>query len=189
MTWLIIGVLIFCLAHLFPAVLPATRAQLEQKFGEKPYRGVFSLIIVIALVVIVLGWKSAVPSAVYTPPMSPGLIPALLVLIGFVLFVASQVPGNLKRLLRHPQMIGTLCWSVAHLLTNGDSRSMALFGSLSVWALVEILMINRRDGATQKPAAAPVSRDIITVAIGLAAFAAVAYFHAALFGVAPMPSR
>lgn len=188
MAWLLVGVLIFCLAHLFPAVLPESRAKLEQKLGENPYRGVFSLVIVGALVVIVLGWRSAVPTALYNPPMSPGPAPSLLVLIGFVLFVASQVPGNFKRLLRHPQMIGTLCWGIAHLLTNGSSRSVILFGGLSAWALIEILMINRRDGPSRKPAAAPIKFDVIAIVIGLVAFAAVAYFHAAWFGVASMPT-
>lgn len=188
MNWLLVGVLLFCVTHLFHAVLPHSRDRLVRQLGENAYRGVFSLIIVGALILIVLGWKSTVATAVYRPPMSPGPVPAVLVLIGIVLFVASRVPGNLKRLLRHPQMIGTLCWGVAHLLTNGDSRSVTLFGGLTVWAALEILLINRRDKPWQKPPPAAVTLDIITVLVGAAAFLALAYFHATLFGVVPIPA-
>jgi len=188
MTWLVVGVSAFCVIHLFPAALPGCHDQLEKKLGENPYRGIFSLFIIGSLILIVVGWKSAVPTAVYQPPMGPGVVSSLLILIGFVLFVAAQVPGNLKRLIRHPQMTGTLCWGVAHLLTNGDSRSLTLFGGLTAWAVLEILLINRRDGSWKKPAAAPVRLDIITVVIAIVAFAAVAYFHASLFGVAPVPA-
>lgn len=188
MTLLIIGVLVFCLAHLYPAILAGNHDRLERKLGENPYRGYFSLVIVGALILIVFGWKSAIPTAVYQPPMSAGAMSSGLVLIGFVLFVASQVPGNVKRLLRHPQMLGTIFWGVAHLLTNGDSRSLILFGGLTVWAVAEIVMINRRDGPWKKPESAPIGLDAITVVIGITLFAAVAYFHVQLFGVAPFPA-
>jgi len=82
-------------------------------------------------------------------------------------------------------MVGTLVWAVAHLLTNGDSRSVALFGGLAIWAIFEVVMINRRDGTWQKSERAAVRFDIVSVVIGLAAFALVFYFHSRLFGVSP----
>lgn len=189
MAWLVVGVSAFCVIHLFPAVLHGQHDQLEQKLGENPYRGLFSLLIVGSLVLIVVGWKSAVPTAVYQPPMAAGVVSSLLVFIGFVLFFAAQIPGNLKRFIRHPQMTGTFIWGIAHLLTNGDSRSVTLFGGLAVWAILEILMINRRDGAWKKPAPAALRPDVITVAVAIVAFVAVVYFHATLFGVSPLPAR
>lgn len=188
MAWLVVGVSAFCVIHLFPAVLPGSHDQLEKKLGENPYRGLFSLLIIGSLILIVVGWKSTVPTAVYQPPMRAGAVSSVLVLIGFVLFVASQVPGNLKRFIRHPQMTGTLSWGIAHLLTNGDSRSVTLFGGLAVWAVLEILTINRRDGSWQKPAPVAMKLDIITVVTAIVAFAAVAYFHVSLFGVAAVPA-
>jgi uncharacterized membrane protein len=135
---------------------------------------------------IVFGWKSAVPGAVYAPPLQPGIIPSLLVLVGLVMFFASQMNGNIKRILRHPQMAGTIVWAVAHLLTNGDSRSIVLFGGMALWALFEIIMINRREGprGTQPPAAARF--DLIAVVVGVVAFALVGHFHLQLFGVSPI---
>jgi uncharacterized membrane protein len=187
MLLLVVGVIIWSLTHLFPSVLPGARDQLVRKLGENPYRGLFSIGIIGALILIVLGWKAAVPTALYSPPLTGNPATSVLILLGFVLFFASQVPGNIKRFIRHPQMTGVLLWGVAHLLTNGDNRSVTLFGGLTIWAILEVLMINRRDGEWQKPEPAAIKFDVITTVIGLVAFAAVAYFHATLFGVSPVP--
>ena len=188
MTLLIAGLALWCATHAFPAVAPATRAALQQKLGRQPYRGVFSLFILAALLLIVFGWKSAVPRAVYTPPMGPGLVSSVLVLAGLILFFASQFNGHLKRITRHPQMTGTLLWAIAHLMTNGDSRSLALFGTLAVWALFEIVMINRRDGPLTEPPAASAKFDLIAVVIGGVVFAVVGHFHMQLFNVSALPA-
>jgi len=187
MSLLLAGIILWFVAHSFPATAPARRDALVAKLGEKPYRGVFSLVILASLIIIVFGWKTAVPSPIYLPPMGPGVVPSVLVLIGLVLFFASQVNGHIRRVLRHPQMIGTVSWAVAHLLTNGDSRSMALFGGMAVWALFEIVMINRRDGPRGEMASASGKFDLIAVVVGGVVFALVGYFHLRLFGVAGIP--
>jgi len=187
MSLLVVGIVIWSLAHLFPSVLPGTRDALVRKLGENPYRGLFSLVIIGALVLIVLGWKRAIPSAVYAPPFAANPMTSALVLIGFILFFASKAPGNMKRFIRHPQMVGTMFWGVAHLLTNGSTRAVALFGGLTLWAMVEVLMCNRRDGTWQKPEPARIRFDVVPVVIGSVIFAAVLYFHGDLFGVPAVP--
>ncbi len=187
MSLLIIGVVIWSLTHLFPSVWPGARDRLERKLGENPYRGLFSLVIVGALILIVIGWKRAMPGALYTPPFAASPLISALILIGFILFFASQAPGNIKRVVRHPQMVGTMLWGIAHLLTNGSTRAVALFGGLTFWAIVEVLMCNRRDGKWQKPKPAAIKFDLIPVVIGSVAFAAVLYFHGTLFGVPAIP--
>ncbi len=189
MALLVSGILLFAAAHLFPAVLPRQRDRLSEKLGKQPYRGLLSVLVIAALILIVFGWKSAIPRPVYAPPLAPSLALSLLVLAGFVLFVASQAPGNIKRFIRHPQMAGTILWGVAHLLTNGDSRSLTLFGGLTAWAVIEVLAINRREGEWKKPAPASLRVDFVTVLIGVVAFFAMLYFHAALFGVAPTATQ
>lgn len=187
MSLLIAGVVIWSLAHLFPSVLPATRDGLVRKLGENPYRGLFALVIIGSLILIVLGWKRAVPSALYTPPFAANPVTSALILIGLILFFASQAAGNIKRFVRHPQMVGTMLWGVAHLLTNGDTRAVTLFGGLTLWAILEILMCNRRDGKWLKPEPAPIKFDVVPVVIGSAVFAAVLYLHGTLFGVPAIP--
>ena len=186
MSMLLAGIVLWFATHAFPAVAPAKRTALQGKLGEQPYRGVFSLVILASLLLIVFGWRSAVPTAVYVPPVGPGLLSSALVLGGLILFFASKMNGHLKRILRHPQMLGTTLWAVSHLLTNGDSRSVALFGALAVWALFEIVMINRRDGLQALAVGASGKFDLVAVIVGGVVFAVLAHFHQTLFGVAPI---
>jgi uncharacterized membrane protein len=185
MTLLIGGLLLFGAVHLFPSALPDTRKRMLDKLGSNPYRGLFSLAILGSLVLIVFGWKAALPTVVYAAPLQGGPFVSALVFIAFVLFVASQSRTNIRRYVRHPQMAATLVWAVAHLLVNGDSRSVILFGGLGVWAILEIFLCNRRDGAWEKPAPVARSLDAITVVIGAVGFALILYFHQTLFGVPP----
>lgn len=183
MTVLIAGLLLFSIAHLYPSIMPSARKRLVEKLGFNPYRGLFSVTIVASLVLIVFGWKAASPTGLYTAPLQAGPIASAVVFLAFVLFVASQRKTNFRRFVRHPQMAAVILWSVAHLLVNGDSRSLALFGGLGLWAVVEIVLCNRRDGVWEKPEPVTVAQDAITVAIGTAAFVLIWYFHLALFGV------
>ena len=187
MNLLIAGIALWFVTHLFPAAAPGPRGNLVEKLGENPFKGVFSLLILAALLMIVFGWKSAVPSALYEPPMGPGLVPSVLVLLSLVLFFASQTRGHIKRLIRHPQMTGVLLWSASHLLTNGDSRSVSLFGGFAAWALLEIILINRREGPRGDKPTASIKQDLVAVVIGGFVFALVGHFHLQLFGVSVAP--
>lgn len=187
MSLLAAGMTLWILVHMFPAYAPGSRDALVERLGENPYKGVFSVLSLAALVMIVFGWKQAVPTAVYAPPLMPGIVPSVLVLAGLILFFAAQANGHLKRVLRHPQMIGTILWAVAHLLTNGDSRSIVLFGGFAAWAALEIVLCNRRDGPRGELPDASLKADLITAVVGIAAFGLLAHFHLRLFGVSPMP--
>ncbi len=187
MAFLIAGMIFWILVHLFPAYAPGSRDAVVARIGENPYKGVFSLLSLLAIVLIVFGWGRAVPTAVYSPPLMPGIVPSVLVLVGFVLFFASKAGGYLKLYLRHPQMIGTVLWAIAHLLTNGDSRSITLFGGFAVWAVVEIVLCNRRDGPLSELPAASVVGDIVATVLGVIAFGLLGHFHLKLFGVSPLP--
>lgn len=185
MTLLVAGMLIFTIAHLMPAASPGLRSQLAARLGENAYRGLFSVVIAASLVLIVFGWKAAAPTVLYRPPAGGGLLVSTLVFFAFVMFVTSGARTNYRRLLRHPQMTAVIVLAVAHLLVNGDSRSLVLFGGLGAWAIFEIVLCNRRDGEWTKPDVAPFSADLIVVVIAAAAFAAIFFLHKALFGVLP----
>ena len=188
MNLLIAGITLWFVTHLFPAAMPGTRRNLVEKLGENPYKGLFSLLILAALLMIVFGWKSAVPGAIYAPPLGPGIVPSVLVLLSLIVFFASQTGGHIKRLIRHPQMTGVLLWSAAHLLANGDSRSVSLFGGLAVWAVLEIILINRREGPRGEKPVASIQQDLVALVIGGVVFALVGHFHLQLFGVSVAPA-
>ncbi len=184
MTMLILGLALWIGVHLFPSVLPAARAGLIERLGEGPYKGLFALDLVIAILLMVFGWRSAMPEYWYAAPLAgTPMVTFALVLIAFVLMGAANAPTNLKRRLRHPMLTGVIVWAVAHLLANGDSRSVVLFGGLAIWAVISIFTINARDGEWEKPDPVPGSKDIVLVAIGAALTAVVAFFHEYLSGV------
>jgi len=182
------GVILFGATHLFPAIAPASRDRCIVRLGRQPYRGLFSIVIAASLVLIVIGWQRTTPAAVYAPPLFGSIVVPALIFIAFFLLAASHAPGNTKRWLRHPMLTGTVVWSVAHLLANGDDRSIILFGGIGLWAIVSILFINRRDAAWQKPGPVPASRDLMTLVAAAAVFAIVAALHSWLFGVSPWPA-
>lgn len=182
---LIAGILLFTIVHLVPAASPATRARLVDSLGEGPYRGLYSVVIVAGLVLIVFGWKAATPMSVYAAPVGGGPVISALVFAAFVLFVTSKVRSNYRRFVRHPQMTAVIVWSIAHLLVNGDSRSVILFGGLGIWAVFEMVLCNKRDGQWRKPPVVPFSADIIVAVIAGVSFGAIFFLHKALFGVLP----
>lgn len=186
MSLLISGLLLWSLAHLFPSAMSGTRAKVIAKIGNNTYRGLFALVIVASLVMIVFGWKSAVTTHVYVPPLFGSPLPALLILIAFILMVAAQTRTNIRRVIRHPQLTGVAIWGIAHLLINGDSRSVTLFSAMTVWSILTMVLGNRRDGPWVKPGAVAISSDIITVVGGAAGFGVLLYAHQFLFGVSPI---
>lgn len=188
MALLIAGVVFWSIVHLMPAVAPNLRAALTTKLGESPYKGLFAIDIIIALALMVFGWKAATPSPVYAPPLVDSPLPLALMAVAILLFTASSMPNNLKRHIRHPQMAAVLLWSIAHLLSNGDNRSLVLFGGLGLWSLLEMVFINRRDRGWEPPPTIALGKDIITVIVAIIVFKTLGYFHLALFGVPAVPS-
>jgi len=167
--------------------MPNFRTRLIDKLGNGPYRGLFALDILVAMVLMVVGWRSANVQLVYVPPLYGSPIVTALMFASFILFAAASAPGNIKRFLRHPMLTGAIVWSVAHLLANGDNRSVVLFGGIGLWALIEIILISRRDGEWAKPAAVSPSKDAMTVVGSAVIFGIVVYLHKFLFGVSALP--
>ena len=185
MTKLALGVLLWSFAHFIPTLFAGPRRKLVERFGENAYKGLFLLLMVLAIYLVISGWKAAVPETLYLPPAWGRHITALLVLLGFILFFAPYPPNNIKRLLRHPQLTGVILWGAGHLLANGEVRSILLFGGFAAWAAIEMLLINRRDGAWTKPEPAPRRNDILLVVGGVAVYLVVALTHQWLFGFSP----
>ena len=98
--------------------------------------------------------------------------------------VVSTRPSRLRRVVRHPQLSGVALWGIAHLLLNGDSRALLLFGGMTVWAVVEILAINHRDGNWVKPEAPGAATELVNLLIAAGVVALLVYLHPWLAGVA-----
>ena len=181
---LLVGLALWVGAHLFPAVAASARARLIARVGMGPYRGVFSLLILLALALMVLGWRASEPSPLYHPPAWGSQLAMFLMLLALIMFFASGLRSNIRRFVRHPQLIGLAIWALAHLLASGETRAVALFGVLGLWALLEVIVLNKRIGAKIKPDPMPYSRDLLTVLVGLLAYALLYQGHFYFAGVA-----
>ena len=187
MIWLVLGVVLWSGVHFVPCAGIGARARLIDRLGEPAYKGVFALALVVAIVLMVVGWRSTAPVAVYTTWAWGVAVADLLMFVALVLLAASAVPTNLKRSVRHPQLTGVGLWAGSHLLANGDLRGLVLFGGLGLWAIVAILFINRRDGAWEKPEPQPLAGEWKPLAAAIVGFAVLYLLHPYIAGVSATP--
>lgn len=174
---LTLGVLLWAVTHLFIALGANARAQVIAKIGLGPYKGLFSLTLIGAIVLMVMGWKAMPAESLYLPPATLRHVTMLLMPFAVILFLSARAPTDIKQFIRHPQLTGVKLWAVAHLLSNGEMRSVILFGGLLAWAVAEVIVINRRDGAWNKPAPVGMTKTLISAGIGLAVMAALMFAH------------
>jgi uncharacterized membrane protein len=106
--------------------------------------------------------------------------------LAFVLFFAPYLKNSFSQYLRHPQLAGILLFGLGHLFSNGEIRSVILFGGLGVWGLVQMILLNRRDGAWEKPGPATVMQNFRLLLTGFGFFAMFVYTHGWLFGTGPL---
>jgi uncharacterized membrane protein len=180
---LIAAVLVWSFVHFIPAAMPSLRARLVAALGEGPYKGLFALVILGSVGLMVWGWRSSAPVSVYAPPAWGRIAANLLMVAAVYLLAASSMRTNVKRVLRHPQLTGLTLWSIAHLLANGDQRSVALFGALGLWAVSMMVLLNRRDSAWQRPEPLPASGEWKPVLAGAVVYALFFSLHPIAIGV------
>jgi uncharacterized membrane protein len=183
MVMLATGVLLWAVVHMIPGPGRSLRQKFIASTGEKPYKGVFSLALVAALLLIVFGWRSTTPEAIYLPPSWGRAAAIALMPLAIFLFGASHAKTRVKRVIRHPQLSSVILWAIAHLLANGDDRSIVLFGGMGLWAILEIVAINRRDGDWIKPEAPSLAVEIRGIVITAAIFVALVFLHPLFAGV------
>ena len=192
MSRLALGVLLWSVVHFIPGIFANFKTRMLERFGEYPYKGVFTLLMVVALYLIISGWKSLAPAEgevlelIFTPPDWGVHVAGVLTLIGFVLFLAPYPPNNIKRALRHPQLIGVVCWGLGHLVAVGTERGVVLFAGLSIWAVLEMLLINKRDGEWLKPDSVPRKSDLALLVFSVLVFMVFLYTHHLLFSGTPL---
>ncbi len=180
MSLLIVGIALWALAHLFKRLAPEARAKLGN--GGRQIAG---LLILASLVFIILGYRSAPFVTVWTPPAFMVHINNLLMLIAVFVFGMSATTGRLRGKMRHPQLTAVKIWAVAHLLVNGDLASVILFGSMLVWAVIEVVLINKSSD-WDRPEPGDAKKDVVLVVITLVMFAVITGIHV-LLGVWPFP--
>lgn len=192
MLLLILGLVLFLGTHSVRIAAEPWRLGMIERLGPQAWKGLYSAIALVGLVLIVLGYGSARTAPIELWPTSTGArhLASLLTLLSFILVTAAYVPANrIRARLRHPMVIGVKLWAGAHLISNGTVADLLLFGTILVWAVLNFRAARIRDraGAAIQPAAGLMSRDLIVVGAGVALWGLFAFhLHARWIGVSPM---
>lgn len=190
MTVLILGLILFLGPHSVRIVAEPWRTQMLQRLGEKPWKGLYSLVSLIGFALIIWGYGLARydPVVLWQPPVAMRHIASLLTLFSFILLTAAYVPGNsIKARLRHPMILGVKLWAFAHLLANGMLADLVLFGAFLLWAVLDYRAARERDREQSiSYGQGKLVPSIVAVVIGTLLWAAFAFWlHRWWIGVAP----
>ena len=187
MTLLILGLLLFLGVHSVSIVARPWRDATIARIGEGPWKGGYTLISLIGFALIVYGYGLArqQPVVIYTPPAGLRHLAMLVMLPVFPLLLAAYLPGRIQRAAKHPMLLSTKLWALAHLLANGMLADVLLFGGFLLWAGLDRMSVARRP-ATAAPKAGGKANDLIAVVAGLLIYGVfVGGLHLWLFGVSP----
>lgn len=187
MTVLLLGIILFMAAHSVRIVADGWRAAQIARIGLGPWKGIYSLISVVGLVLIVWGYGATRGGAeLWQAPTWLRPVSSLLMLVSFILIAAAYIPRNrIQTAVGHPMTAGVKVWAVAHLMTNTRTGDLVLFGVLLVWAVLVFRAARRRDrasGRREAPGSWPMA--MVAIVAGAAAWAVFArVLHPMLIGV------
>ena len=181
MNLLILGIIIFFSVHLVP-IFPL-RNILINRLGENKYKGLYSLIALVGLLIIIYGFDRADLHAIWEPLPYSREIALSLMPISMILLAAANIQTNIKRVIKHPMLIAILIWTFVHLIANGDLRSIILFSSFGAYALIDIIF-SKKVLVVKNTTNYTLTKDIIVFIIGLLIYAIIVYFHQYIAGVA-----
>ncbi len=187
MTLLILGLLIFLGVHSISIVAPRWRDAQAARLGENAWKGLYTLLSLAGFALLVYGYGQArqAPLVLYAPPVALRHVALLLMLPVFVLLLAAYLPGRIRAAAKHPMLVATKLWALAHLLANGNLADVLLFGGFLAWAVADRISLKRRTPRAVPAAPAGRFNDAIALAGGLALYGAfVKVGHAWLIGVA-----
>ena len=187
---LIIGLVIFFGMHLVPVT--GVKSSLIERIGEKKYQSIFSIISLVGFIIIIYGFSlidTCNPmmadcetdnlylwdSFEYSKEISFLLMP-----ISIIFIVASQMKSNIKKVVRHPMLIGVLIWSFVHLLSTGDLRSFILFASFGAFSIIDIIFTRK---TAEQGISFSILNDVVVIVVGLVLYSIILYFHEYVSGL------
>ncbi len=172
MIWLILGLALWMAAHLCKRLAPDARGRL----GDAG-KGVVAVALLLAVVLMVVGYRAWDSSVFWGRHPALVGINNLLMVLAFYLFAASGTKSWLTTKIRHPQLTAVKVWALAHLLVNGDVASFVLFGGLMMWAVLEVILINRNTAPWVRATTVPAGAEVKTVVATVLVMGLVSWLH------------
>lgn len=194
MLLMVAGLALFFLIHLVPTA-PELRRGLIDRYGEVPYKVAFSIIALIGLAIVVVGYGKVQVNpgknpVLWDPPLWARHVTLVLMVPAMILLVAAYIPSRIRTSVKHPMLAAVKLWALGHLLANGDMASIVLFGSFLAWAIYDRISVKKRGATGPLGNVEPgsVVNDIAVVLLGLALYGAmVVWGHAYFINVPIMP--
>jgi len=137
-------------------------------------------LLVAGLLLMIFGYRWTPFIPVWSPPSFFIHINNLLMLLALYLMVAATTRAWVTGVIRHPQLTAMKSWAVAHLLVNGDTPSLVLFGGLLAWAVVSVILINKSEPNPARVVTTSVGREVSTGLVAIIAYGAVSFLHISL---------
>ena len=123
---LLLGLLLFLGVHSVRIYADDWRTAMIERIGPLAWKGAYAAASLLGFFLLIRGWGQVrlEPMVLWATPVALRHLASLLTLVAFIFFVAAYVPGNsIKARLRHPMVLGTKTWALAHLLANNTCPS------------------------------------------------------------------
>ena len=158
MTQFLLALALFLALHMVPAI-PALRARLVAAMGRRAYLVVYSLVSLLMLAWLFHAALQLDFVPLWDPEPWQAWFPLVLMPLALALLLAGLMspnpasitlrkpdlrPGAITTVTRHPVLWGFALWAGSHLVPNGDLRSLLLFGALLAFALLGMVITDRR---------------------------------------------
>ena len=147
----------FLLLHSVPAI-PTIRGRLTAALGLRFYLLAYSATSVALLIWVLQAAWSTDYIEIWQPDRWSILANLVLSPVGLFLvtagltspnpasvsFRSGAAPGAITAITRHPVLWGFVLWSFGHVLANGDTRSLLVFGGLGLFSTVGLFVAEKR---------------------------------------------
>lgn len=191
MPLLILGLILFIVAHSTRIFTDDWRSRMLERLGEKRWKVLITLVSIAGFGLMIIGYGQArlTPLPLWEPPIAARNVALILNLLAFFLVAAAYVPRNIiKEKIGHPMVAGVKIWALAHLISNGNLADVILFGSLLVWAVLNFRSSRKRDRMNEvEYPAGTVLGTRVTLAIGaIVWYVFLQWLHVRWIGVSPL---
>jgi len=159
----------------------AIRAHLAGRIGENGFRIFYSVLSLLALVMLARAWEGAVAMPLWQAPAWLRLILAAIMLPAFLFLtagllrnptavggeaLAGQQARGIQRITGHPMLWSFALWALVHVIGNGDLASLMFFGVFVISAFLGMPSIDRKLAARNPEAAAKLRAETSILPFG-----------------------
>jgi uncharacterized membrane protein len=157
------------------------RSRLVAGLGANGFRIFYSILSVLALVLLARASGAAETLPLWSAPAWLRLLLALIMLPAFLFFaagllrnptavggeaLAGQQIRGIQRITRHPMLWSFALWALVHVIGNGDLTSLIFFGTFAISAFLGMPSIDRKLAARNPEAAAKLQAETSILPFG-----------------------